>query len=804
MPPLFMSLPEFIPSEAQAGFQTGERLRAIADHVPALIAYVDMEHRYRFANEAFRTWFGLDPEAMIGRTVEEVFGPAVAERARGRMMRAMAGETVYFQSETRVGNETRPVDGNYAPDIDAEGRIGGFYLTVTDATDRARSARALQELTAMQVAILDSANLAIVATDEQGVIWTFNSTAERWLGYRVEEIIGQSKLAQLLDPAELSARERELEAQCGRPMMTILDWVLAAIGGTARTHDEREWTFVRKDGSRFPVALSLNVLRDAAGKPTGTLAVARDITLEKAAEAERSRAREAAEQASRTKSQFLAHMSHEVRTPLHGIIGVTGMLLETALDPAQRPLAETVHASAQALLAVVGRVLEFSKVEAGKLSLQAEDFSPRRLLEEVVRLHAVRAAAKGVSLEWEASPEVPEIVCGDGDRLRQIIHNLVGNAVKFSNRGAVRVCVVPMMEGANEPAPAPARFGLRFSVQDEGIGVPVEAQSLIFEPFAQADESTVRRFGGTGLGLAIARQLVELMGGEIGVQSTPGAGSTFWFTAVFGSPLGRTAATPLASLSGLSGWAATIERPLRVLLVEDGDTNQLVAGHQLQQMGCAFSVAGSGPAAIEAARHDHFDLILMDCLLPGMDGRTATAEIRRLESESGWRSRIVALTARTAAGDRERCLAAGMDEYLTKPFHPAQLATIVRAAAAGLVSHSPKVVALESAGLEGPGGASPEMSEPLLTRLIHIYQREAPQTFRMLAAAAELGDTASLEIAAHKLKGASGNFGAARLQQLCEVVEDLCHEDQARFVPWVLPEIEMQLGLVLEALGRAI
>ena len=365
--------------------------------MPALIAYVDMEQRYRFANEAFRTWFGLDPETMIGRTVEEVFGPAVAERSRGRMMRAMAGETVYFQSETKVGNETRPVDGNYAPDIDAEGRVCGFYLTVTDATERARSARALQELTAMQVAILDSANLAIVATDEQGVIWTFNSTAERWLGYRVEEIIGQSKLAQLLDPAELAARRREIEPRFGRPIETILDWVLAAIGDTARTHDEREWAFVRKDGSRFPVALSLNVLRDTAGEPAGTLAVARDITGEKVAEAERSRAREAAEQASRTKSQFLAHMSHEVRTPLHGIIGVTGMLLETALDPAQRPLAETVHASAQALLAVVGRVLDFSKVEAGKLSLQVEDFSPRRLLEEVVRLHAVRAAAKGVS-----------------------------------------------------------------------------------------------------------------------------------------------------------------------------------------------------------------------------------------------------------------------------------------------------------------------------------------------------------------------------------------------------------------------
>ena len=303
----------------------------------------------------------------------------------------------------------------------------------------------------MQVAILDSTNLAIVATDEKGVIWTFNSTAERWLGYRVEEVIGQSKLAQLLDPAELAARERELEARCGRPMQTILDWVLAAIGGAGRTHDEREWTFVRKDGSRFPVALSFNVLRDAAGEPAGTLGVARDITLEKAAEAERNRAREAAAQASRTKSQFLAHMSHEVRTPLHGIIGVTGMLLETPLDASQRSLAETVHASVRALLAVVGRVLEFSKVESGKLSLQIADFSPAAVVQEVVRLHAVRASAKGVALEWEADPDVPERVSGDGDRLRQIIHNLVGNAVKFSSRGTVHVGVASLVEGRRTP-----------------------------------------------------------------------------------------------------------------------------------------------------------------------------------------------------------------------------------------------------------------------------------------------------------------------------------------------------------------
>ncbi len=800
-----MTPSELYSVEDRSRIESGERLRAIADHVPALLAYLDTEYRYQFANEAYRTWFGIDPAGMIGRTVEEVFGSGVAERARVRMQRAIAGETVSFQTETRVRGDNRPVDGNYAPDFDAEGRVCGFYLTVTDATERARAARALQELTAVQVAILDSANLAIVATDEQGVIWTFNSTAERWLGYRAEEIIGRAGLGQLLDRGELAARERELAPHSGSAIETLLDWVLAAIGNAGRTHDEREWTFVRKDGSRFPVALSLNVLRDAAGEPAGMLGVARDITVEKAAEAERSRAREAAEQASRTKSQFLAHMSHEVRTPLHGIIGVTGMLLETPLDPSQRPLAETVHASAQALLAVLNRVLDFSKVEAGKLVLESRDFSPVAVVRDVVRLHAVRAEAKGVSIDWEADPAVPEYVCGDGDRLRQVVHNLVGNAVKFSSHGTVRIRVEAMNDSGVEVPAAASRIGLRFSVRDEGIGIPIEALDRIFEPFTQADETMARRFGGTGLGLAIARQLVELMGGEIGADSTPDAGSTFWFTAVFGQAHGRSQVSPVQAMPDAPAAMTMNARKFRVLLVDDGETNRMVAEHQLRQLGCDCTGVDSGRAAIEFVRRENFDLIFMDCQMPDVDGFAATAEIRCHEAQTGRRTRIVALTALVSEGERERCLAAGMDEYLEKPFQPTQLAVIVSAAGAGQMVESFPAAPVNAAALEELRGEPQTSREPLLVRLIRIYEREAPESLRaMVAESGEGGDAAALEIAAHKLKGASRNFGAARLQDLCQVVEELCHEKEERFVPWVLPAIEKELSAVLEALQRAI
>jgi PAS domain S-box-containing protein len=811
-----MSFPDFPPSSddpagvssdvaggLRSGFQVEASLRAVVDHVPTLIAYVDSQQRYRFANETFREWFGIDPSTMIGLTVAEVFGVESAVRAQGRFARVMAGETVDFETEIKVGEEMRFVRATYVPDHSADGVVRGFYLTVSDITERERSDRALQELTALQVAILDSANLAIIATDVHGVIWTFNSTAERWLGYRVEEIIGHTTPAIFLDPAEMGARRREFENLMGRPLVTIVDWVLAATQSNAHTHDEREWAFIRKDGSRFLVALSFTVLRDAAGQPTGVLGVARDIAKEKAAEAAQRLAREAAEQASRAKSQFLANMSHEVRTPLHGIIGVTGMLIETPLDAAQRQLAETVHASAQALLAVVGRVLDFSRIEAGQLVLEEVDFSPESLVREVTRLHAIHAGEKGVALESYISPEVPEYVRGDVDRLRQIVHNLVGNAVKFSSRGTVRVRVEMAFVDGSRRAFTDDRVRLLFSVQDEGIGIPLEAQGRIFEPFAQADESMTRRFGGTGLGLAIARQLVELMGGELVVESAPGVGAAFRFTAGFASCSGEGMVFPV--IPGAKAWRPLSILPgrLRVLLVEDSEVNRMVAQHLLKQWGCVLTAVDGGHAAVEAAERENFDLILMDCQMPGMDGYAATAEIRRREAKTGQRARIVALTANVLKGERERCLAAGMDEYLAKPFRMTQLATIVSAVAC-VLSPAPKPVSIGVAELARLRASPSTTGQPLLARLVQIFQQEAPMTLATLVAAAERGEIPALEIAAHKLKGASGNFGAARLEQLCQVVEDLCHEDQARFVAWLIPEIEAEVHSVLEALQRVL
>ena len=787
-----------------------ERLRAIADNVPALIAYIDAGERFRFVNQAYCTWFGFDPAAMIGRSITEVFGEDFVAKARQRIDKVLAGERVRFEGTVTVDGKDFYLESTYVPDRGEDGVVRGFYITVSDLSARQRFEQALQDLASLQDAILDNANFAIVTTDVHGVIRSCNSTTERWLGYRAEEIVGRETPALFHDPAELAFAMEEIERTHGRSIKTAPDWVLALIGDSERSHDEREWTFVRKDGSRFPVSLSVSVLRDKEGRPTGTLGVSRDITAEKAvaaaeqrARAEGEQARRVAEQTSRAKSQFLANMSHEVRSPLHGILGVTAMLLETPLSAAQRSLAETVHDSAQSLLSVVNGVLDFSRIEAGKLVLNPTDFTLAGVVRELVRLHAVQASEKGIALEWHIAPEVPESVRGDADRLRQVLHNLLGNAVKFSTHGTVRLRVEPAPPGRRHRTAVPGgdRWRLRFSVSDDGIGIAPEAQARIFEAFAQADDSMARRFGGTGLGLAIARELVELMGGEMGVESSAGAGATFWFTTVFSSaPVAPAPAAPQRPKEV----PADITHRLRVLLVEDSEISRVVAEHQLCQLDCGVTVVCDGLAAISVADGGSFDLVLMDCQMPGTDGYTAATEIRRREAGTGRHACIVAVTANVLQGERERCLAAGMDDYLSKPFPPAQLRAVIRAAACLVREGEDAGNHIGDRQIAQFRTAPPIDGEPLLTRLVRIFRREAPESLAAIQAAAASCDTAPLEAAAHKLKGSAANFGARRLQGVCLAIEELCREDLARFSRLLLPELESELSLVLSFLEREV
>jgi PAS domain S-box-containing protein len=614
---------------------------------------------------------------------------------------------------------------------------------------------------ACTAAILAAALDAIITIDHEEHIVEFNPAAERIFGYPRAAVLGQ-RLSELIIPPAFRAEHR-------RGMQHYL-----ASGEGPVLGRRVELPALRADGSEFPAEISI-VPTVLDGRPifTGYL---RDITERKRAEqdilqlnrdleqrvadrtAELKSANAQLARAAKLKDEFLATVSHELRTPLAGVVGMVELLAETALDAKQRHYAHIAHTSAGLLRDVINDILDFSRIEAGQLELERVDFNPAEVAHEVVSILSRQAADKGLDLHCRLDPGVDAWLSGDRGRLRQVLVNLVANAVKFTERGTVVVCVSAVRGGEDSEGITQ----LRFTVSDSGIGIPCDRRDRLFQPFSQVDASTSRRYGGSGLGLAICRRLTELMGGTIGVESEPGRGSMFWFTAPLSPPHAPrpTAGREPERVEG----AGTPARRLRILLAEDNPANQVVATALLESAGHSVRVVRDGRQALSAHAEERFDLILMDVQMPEVDGLQAAREIQRREAGREPRTPIIAVTAHAGKGDQDRFLAGGLDGCLTKPLARRALAGVLEALVPSERSRTP----LPPAPPTQEGGdaidwaavlARLEGNEALLAEVIDLYVREWPRLFADLRQALDRGELGTVAFKAHRLNGLARSFG---------------------------------------------
>jgi len=863
--------------------------------LPILMATIDNEHRCVDATPALAEWLNADHADLVGLPVDDAFGPLQAPTLSKHIDAALAGERQRVRlCYLRAMLPERWVQIELVPQAGSDGKASRCVLFAMDVTTEQQALVEAQRGERRLRTIMDQIPVTVSYIDADLRYRYINRAQEQWLGKLESEVVGHEVREVAGDAVWADVEPRLRTALAGEEVPL------------ERQRVDRHGNPVWHSGRHVP---DIN----DEGQVVGVYTVFLDITQRAMAEQQlRQReqelrvAKEAAENASRAKSEFLANMSHEIRTPMNGVLGLTELLLDTPLDAQQRPFVETVRSSGETLLSIINDILDFSKIEAGKLETESLDFDLFQVVEDVVQLLAPRAHARQIEFACRIDERVPGAVRGDPYRLRQVLTNLIGNAVKFTDQGEVVVDVRQDGEGF-----------LRFSVKDTGIGISPQARSRLFTAFAQADGSTTRRFGGTGLGLAISNNLVQLMGGTMGVDSVPGEGSTFWFTlptipaeslpsvpnhgalaklhvlvvddhsvnreilqhhlvatgmrsacssnasdaleqlrqaqrqgdpfdiavidmkmpgmdglelaaavrkdpdlagvrfvmltslqsadelararelgigAYLSKPVKRQdlfralAQTVAESADGAA--AAPITRPAlavfraRVLLAEDNAVNQIVARNMLKVLGCEHDIVNNGEEALQAVERERYDILLMDCQMPVMDGYAASRAIRERETATSATRRIpiVALTANALVGDKEQCLAAGMDDHLPKPYSREQLASVlmrwlppelveppVRGGTKSVNESVPAAAALDQDALDNIRALDDDGT--LLNQVIQVFLDDAPKQVRAIRRALAAGNAVELGNVAHAMKSACFNVGAQALGELCNRLE---------------------------------
>jgi PAS domain S-box-containing protein len=928
--------------------------QTLLDALPNPAYFKNRHGVYTDCNRALTEFLGRRSEDLIGKTALEVVSRDQAELARRKDLELMENPgTLRYDTRIEVADgKVRDVMISKAAFTDREGRVAGLVGIVVDITERKKAEESLARSTALLSGLLDSIPDLVFFKDAAGLYLGCNLEFARFVGRSRDEIVGHTD-AELFGAHAPRISRVETSGQ----------------GATEASSLSEEWVS-DPDGHRVHLETLVAPLLLPGGERLGSLGVSRDVTeREQAAKALRTalaeqtdlnqhleevtrRANDLAAQAAMSdaaKSEFLACMSHEIRTPMNGVIGMTGLLLETDLTPEQRQFAEIVRSSGESLLSLINDILDLSKIEAKRLDLEALEFDLRSTVYDTAEMLAIQAHGKGLDVACLVDPDVPSALRGDAARLRQVIVNLGGNAVKFTERGEIDIHVGLAAAGEDD-------VELLVSIRDTGVGIPADRQGALFTPFTQVDGSTTRKYGGTGLGLAISKEIVGLMGGKIGLDSRAGEGATFWFTVKFARsaekrPAGCGALPDLAgaavlivddsemSRAGLStqlrargcsveeegggeaalvrmrqagappfdvvlvdhempglsgedfgrriqddpgmgrtrlvlmtrlgsravapqGFAGCLTKPireavlhdavlqlrqgavtlvatgprheaeesdsaaarrdLRILIAEDNPANQAVARALLGRLGCNADVAATGLEALDALTRIRYDLVFMDCQMPQMDGYEASRAIRNPGSavlDHG--VPIVAMTANAMRGDRERCLAAGMDDYIAKPIHLDDLAQaiarILSRRVSGARSASPTEVTAGSDAEAAPSESEPDARPPVfieaeilgrvlgetsfLREVIATFRDDAPRRFEALRLGLEQNDAKGARFHAHSIKGSVLSIAAPEAAGIAAKIEKLSEGDRLEEARILLPILEEAMQRLDEALA---
>lgn len=896
-------------------------LRALLANTPDLIYFKDVELRILRCSASMARWLGLaSPEQAIGRTDFDFFPPEVARRRyEEEQQLLLTGKPVLEQLEEIVDAEgvAHSVITNKVPLYSSSGSLRGLIGISTEVTRLLETEKALRTAQEKYRTIFERAVEGIFQTTPEGKYLDANPALARMYGYESSEELMRA-MTDIEHQLYVNPHRREEFIRLMREKGTVTGF---------------ESEVYRRDGSTIWISENARAVPDENGEVAYYEGTVEEITARKQAEIESENARRSAVESARLKTEFLTNVSHEIRTPMNGIVGIAGLLAETPLNDEQREYVEIIRSSASALQELINELLDLSKIEAGRMALEQVPFALREMVETTMEVLAERAHQKNLELVSWVNCDLPLMVQGDPGRLRQVLLNLAGNAVKFTEQGEVLVHVSLVAERERQVT-------VRFEVRDTGIGIPPEAQARIFQSFVQADGSTTRRYGGTGLGLTITKQLVELMQGQMGVYSTPGQGSTFWFEVplvrVEGRPQAPGRLTDARALAGLSVllvddhpatrelveyllgyWGMRVEcaarsaealeklrarkaagagydfilldmqmpdvsglalarqikeagleghahfllftwvgqrpeaevlegagikvclfkpikqvrllecltglatgredllhpllpettlrpvdasRAIRVLVAEDNPVNQKVALRQLAKLGLYADAVANGREVLAALERIPYDVVLLDCNMPEMDGYTAAREIkRRLHDPAAGpplRSRpyLIAITANALRGDRERCLAAGMDDYVQKPVELTELVGALGRAGVMVRPGAPPAGAPAAEAHPAPAANTwtvPVLDQQSLARLrqlqqpgqpdpvaeiIDLFLQDLPRRMQLISDALSRQDAAALKSAAHSLKGSARNLGAARLAALCAELEKLGQE----------------------------